>query len=463
MTDDPNKTENQNKSETSETMKDKVKKDSAKHGKAEETLSHAEQKSRIDDAITEAVNAGVPSAAEFKALWKLASIYYQSGYYKDAGSPAGCFVKIMFGRGMGLDSSQSMSSIDIVDGSPAMSAQLMAAKFEGEGGRIEIIERTSEVCRLRLSYQGKVQEHQWSEEDSKRAELSGKNNHRKYPRAMNYARAISEGVRVIAPGALLKAYTFGELTNERVQDMAGYLEMSDGVPDEVHAEVVTPQGSTSPPYKRPPQKEPGRKHESETDPTGIASQSKIDYVHTMLKQEAIPNELRVDINDWLRKHAGNWSVGATEKVIAKLDPFCIKDVKNANRCTDKQYGAIAKMNLSSKVPEDVKKIVADHLRADAMKEAVFTFPMATAWMECLLYYMKKKAPEPAGGDKDQNDEHSAYVEALERLKDELARRIAPNAEAQDAVESFIDGNTGDAVMVTTFINTVLSWEIKADA
>jgi hypothetical protein len=84
-------------------------------------------------------------------------------------------------------------------------------------------------------------------------------------------------------------------------------------------------------------------------------------------------------------------------------------------------------------------------------------------MECLLYYMSKKAPEQAEVDKAQNDEHNAYLAAIEDLRQHIEHRKAPSPEALEAVTSFIDAKTGDVETVDSFLNTVLSWEKKSDA
>jgi hypothetical protein len=205
-------------------------------------LSDAEQEKKIDDILR-----GFPDAAMVNAMWKMACVLHKSGMFRQAQSPAGCFTILMYGHEIGLKPIQSMSNIDIVEGKPAMSSQLMQSLAESAGVEIKILERTEKVSKLELRYSGKPpQEFTFTFADAETAGLVAKKgyNYQRYPRAMLYWRCLADALRVYAPGVLLQAYTYDEVSNGAVSSLAGFLE----------AVPVEYEEDDSPPVKVPAQR-----------------------------------------------------------------------------------------------------------------------------------------------------------------------------------------------------------------
>ena len=141
------------------------KKKSEKKAKGPEVeLTPEQQSEQIGAALDQAVAAGIPSAGEIKAMFMLAETFWNSGMFKSAGSPAGCFVTMLYGREKGLKMMEAMTNIVIIDGSPAMSSQLMAAKFKEAGGKIKWLERSVNAARVKLTWKGKSQVFSFTEE-----------------------------------------------------------------------------------------------------------------------------------------------------------------------------------------------------------------------------------------------------------------------------------------------------------
>ena len=138
----------------------------------------------------------------------------KSGYYKDVRDASQAVVKMLAGREMGVGPIQALASIYIVEGKPTAGANLIASNVK-RSGRYDyrIQERTDERCEIAWFQDGKsVGTSAFSMADAKRADLAGKMNWKKYPRAMLFARALTEGVRVYAPDAAAGAiYTPEEL------------------------------------------------------------------------------------------------------------------------------------------------------------------------------------------------------------------------------------------------------------
>jgi hypothetical protein len=103
----------------------------------------------------------------------------------------------------------------IISGRPAMKADAMLARFQKAGGSVKWITLTDSKVEAKFSHpQGGEVTITWDDERVAQAELKNPM-HKKYPRQMKRARAISEGIRTVFPGAIT-----GQYTVEEVQDMA---------------------------------------------------------------------------------------------------------------------------------------------------------------------------------------------------------------------------------------------------
>jgi hypothetical protein len=108
---------------------------------------------------------------------------------------------MLYGREVGLPPMTSLASIHVVEGRPGMSAEAMRALVLAAGHEIAFDETTGAVCRIRgrrnRSQHWTVVE--WSLDMARAAGLSGRDNWRKYPRAMLIARASTDLCRMVFP------------------------------------------------------------------------------------------------------------------------------------------------------------------------------------------------------------------------------------------------------------------------
>lgn len=173
-----------------------------------------------------------PDAERFAMEQRMARVFVESGLFNDVkGSTpqqaiAQAYVKIALGNSMGFSPAESMQGIDLIQGRPAISAQLRAARMQRAGfswaptstdrgcwlalmqaGRPIMVPRvdtsTGLIMRDRegspLLEQATVS---YTEEDAKKAGLLGKDNWKKDPSSMYFARAITRAQRRFAPGVL---------------------------------------------------------------------------------------------------------------------------------------------------------------------------------------------------------------------------------------------------------------------
>ena len=98
----------------------------------------------------------------------------------------------------------------VIQGRPVLKADAMLARFQAAGGVVEWEEMTDQEVSAYFSHPTacpKPVKVDWTMERASKANLTGKDNWRKYPRQMLKARVISEGVRMTFPGVTVGLYT----------------------------------------------------------------------------------------------------------------------------------------------------------------------------------------------------------------------------------------------------------------
>lgn len=128
---------------------------------------------------------------------RLGQIMVKSGFFKDLRDEAQAIVKILYGRELGFGPMASVLGVYIVDGRPSLSAQLIAAAIQGHPAyRYRVREWTATKCRIEF-YEGadSLGESSFSIEEAQAAGLTGKGVWKQYPKAMLWARAMSQGAR----------------------------------------------------------------------------------------------------------------------------------------------------------------------------------------------------------------------------------------------------------------------------
>ena len=135
-----------------------------------------------------------------------------SGYFQDAKQAAQAVVKILAGQEMGFGPFASMTGIYIIQGRPAIGANLMAAAVKRHPKYdYKVIKMQDDVCELTFFQDG--QEIGRSVFDLKDAKKAGTKNLDRFARNMLFARAMSNGVRWYVPDVFMGAavYTPEEL------------------------------------------------------------------------------------------------------------------------------------------------------------------------------------------------------------------------------------------------------------
>ncbi len=132
-------------------------------------------------------------------LWQLARTLVASGFLPRAiKTPEQAVAVILTGRELGLGPMLSIRSISVIDGKPVVAADLQLARFKAAGGRATFmrLDDTGAVLALRHP-NGDEHTETYTMEDAKLAGLTGKDNWRKFSRAMLRSRAITAGLKSV--------------------------------------------------------------------------------------------------------------------------------------------------------------------------------------------------------------------------------------------------------------------------
>ena len=156
----------------------------------------------------------VAPAAEVD-LFRLGEVLAQSGYFQDARQAAQAIVKVMAGRELGFGPIASMTGIHIIQGRPAIGADLMAKAVKRSGRyNYRVSELTDEACSIDFFEKSgdawqPIGVSRFTKQDATKAKTK---NLDAFPRNMLFARAMSNGVKWYCPDALgLTTYTPEEL------------------------------------------------------------------------------------------------------------------------------------------------------------------------------------------------------------------------------------------------------------
>jgi hypothetical protein len=124
----------------------------------------------------------------------------------DHGSVLAC---IITGEELGLGPMQSLRMVNVIDGRPSASAELMRALVNRAGHRLDVVEARQDRVTLAgmrrdTGAQAKVT---WTIGDAQQAKLTGNPSWSKFPRSMLLARATSELCRMLFADVIGGLYT----------------------------------------------------------------------------------------------------------------------------------------------------------------------------------------------------------------------------------------------------------------
>jgi hypothetical protein len=146
-----------------------------------------------------------------------ASAFFKSGMFPNLKNEAQAYVLILAGEEMGVGPMEAVTGITLIQGKPTMSANLLAALVKRHPRYdYRVADHSDTTCRIEFIQDGEVSGvSEFTLDDAKKAGLGGNQTWKKYPSALLFARALTQGVRWYAPDVTSSAaYTPEELGSD---------------------------------------------------------------------------------------------------------------------------------------------------------------------------------------------------------------------------------------------------------
>lgn len=174
----------------------------------------------------------------------VARAFKESGMFPDLRSEAQAVVKIVAGQEVGFGPMASMQAVQMIQGKPTFSANALAALVKRHPAYdYRSVEHTDEVCRLEFTQHGEpIGVSEFTMADAQRAGIAGGQSWKKYPKAMLFARALSQGVRWYAPDVTAGSAAYVPEELEASAESGGDAEPIAGDGKEAEGSVGLPAG-----------------------------------------------------------------------------------------------------------------------------------------------------------------------------------------------------------------------------
>jgi hypothetical protein len=272
------------------------------------------------------------SLAEYEVIRSQAESLVKTGFLPQAiKTPEQALAIILTGRELGIPAMTALNGINVIQGKPTISPQLMLGLIERSGQldniKIDMSDEEVSVTMKRKGRSAHTEVFGW--EQAKAMQLVSKDNYRKQATTMFKWRAVSACARVVFPDVLLGLYTHEELAPDATYNEDG--EFVDSIAQNVvesQSEVVIEAELVEEP--KPAKKTSGKKKAIEDD---ILKAEWIAYCGQGFRAL---NELNVGakwnketINDLIIKEFGveggihNLSLAQVEQLAKTIDAFYI--------------------------------------------------------------------------------------------------------------------------------------------
>lgn len=200
-------------------------------------------------------------------------------------SPQAVLATILKGQELGFSPMAACSLINFIQGQATVNAAGMQAKAIQHGGKFDEVEWTDKLCKLKVTRADRkwTREFSFSIDDATRMGLTGKDNWKKMPRQMLYARCVSMACRAMWADVLGGLYG----TEEMLDSVGATYEIEEGgeVVNVRTGEIVDPAPSHKVEAPKPPvPTAPAPKAKAKPAPAPEASAG--EYVYQFAREHA---------------------------------------------------------------------------------------------------------------------------------------------------------------------------------
>lgn len=240
-------------------------------------------------------------------MGEMAQVFIESGMFKDVKSQAQAIVKIQAGQEMGLEPFAAMQGIDIIQGKAVPNSGLQASLIKASGKyKYKVVEHTDKICTLKF-YENwgksweEVGSSSYSMAEAQQAGLNHKDNWKKHPKNMLFARALSNGCKWFCAD-VFSGSTYNESDIDSIEYQAVEAVDNSGV-DKLKALVsVSHQAAEEPILEAVPEEE------AIEEEVNIANDKEVDLMLESMKGAKSLAEL-VEIKDCIK---ANFELSASQ-------------------------------------------------------------------------------------------------------------------------------------------------------
>jgi hypothetical protein len=162
----------------------------------------------------------------------------QSGLLpKHYGRAQAVLTAILMGQELGFSPMAALRVVVVINGVPTLSAAGMKAKAIKAGGQFKTVEWTDEVCTIKVTRQGWTEPEvvSYTMNDAKQQGLTGKDNWKRMPKQMLYARAVTMAIRNVFADVVEGVYGTEEMLDScnidfKMDDEGSVVEIAQDVP-----------------------------------------------------------------------------------------------------------------------------------------------------------------------------------------------------------------------------------------
>lgn len=162
------------------------------------------------------------SSEKMTAMLDFAGQMIKSGFLPQSIKTAQQAVAIILtGQELGIAPMQALRQINVIQGKPTMSAELMLSLAYSRipGFKFKVIRSDDTTCVVEAQRPGgEPYKHEFSMEDASKMGLNNKDNWRKQPAVMLRWRCISAALRIVAPDAIAGVYSSEEINPNQSVD-----------------------------------------------------------------------------------------------------------------------------------------------------------------------------------------------------------------------------------------------------
>ena len=163
---------------------------------------------------TNALTIALPTESEFDVMVRTAKSLVQSGFLpSDVNTPQKAVAIMMMSRELGIGAWAGLNGINVIQGKPTISPQLMLALINRSGELEDMtISGDETACTVMMKRRGRSEHVEtFTIKDAAALGLTDKSNWRKMPATMLKWRAISACARVVFPDVIIGFYTPEEI------------------------------------------------------------------------------------------------------------------------------------------------------------------------------------------------------------------------------------------------------------